>query len=100
MFYELYDLKNGRKVGQLAQDGTLICEDPQIKQDLERVVGCELLTREDEEEFGDVVEEGDMCYMGLRSVRPQDADYLKVLVRQLPILSHYEARPVNVRPKS
>ena len=100
MFYELYDLKNGCKVGQLEQDGTLICEDPQAKRDLERVVGREVLTREGEEEFGEVVEEGDMCYMGMRSVRPQDADYLKVLVRQLPILSHYEARPVMGRPES
>jgi hypothetical protein len=96
MRYELYDLKTGYKVGQLEQDGTLICENPQARRDLERVIGRELLTREDEEEYGEVVEEGDMCYLGQRSVRPQDADYLAVLVRQLPILTNYEARPVNL----
>lgn len=96
MRYELYDQKTGSRVGQLEPDGTLHCESPEVKRVLERVVGRELLTREDEEEFGEVVEEGDMCYMGLRSVRPQDADYLKVLVRQLPILTGYAARPINL----
>ncbi len=93
MCYDLYSVKTGRIVGHLNEQGELNCADLQAARILTRIVGRDLLTREDEENLGEVVEEGSMCYMGLRSVRPQDADYVAVLVRQLPILSDYEARP-------
>lgn len=95
MRYELFSLKTGRRVGELEADGSLHCDDPQAERTLRRVIGHELMTREGDEEAGEVVEESIMCYLGLRSVRPQDDDYLDILVRQLPVLTDYEARPSN-----
>ncbi|HEX2916079.1 MAG TPA: hypothetical protein VH186_35280 [Chloroflexia bacterium] len=93
MLYDLYDTRTGQKVGELNETGLHNCTDPGAQAVLSRIVGRDLLTRADEEAFGEVIEEGEMCYLDQVSVTPSHPDYLAVLVRQLPILTHYEARP-------
>ncbi len=98
MRYDLFEIKTDHLVGCLDQDGQLEWVDPLHRPALMRVIGRELLTRESadphSEDFGEVIEEGEMCFMDQRSVIRQDKDYLAVLLRQLPILTGYEARPV------
>src|SRR4051812_15616811 len=96
MTYQIFDTRSGGKVADLeilpGRTPVLTCEDPQVRAELQRLVGRDLLTVDDPDDFGDPVDEGAMCYLGQRSVTPTDPAYLTVLTRQLPLLTHYELR--------
>ncbi|MDB5079904.1 MAG: hypothetical protein JWP00_1828 [Chloroflexi bacterium] len=98
MLYHIIDIRNGQKVAELEFEANgppiLHCTQPQARAELQRLVGRDLLTVDDPDEFGDPVEEGAMCYLGQRTITPTDPAYLQVLTRQLPLLTHYELRPL------
>ncbi len=96
MKYEIFDTRSGQKVGELEfspdRVPVLNCEDAHVRAELLRLVGRDLLTVDDPDNFGDPVDEGAMCYLGQRSVTPTDPAYLTVLVRQLPLLTRFELK--------
>lgn len=96
MTYQIFDTRSGLKVADLecapGHAPVLSCKDSQVRAELQRLVGRDLLTVEDPDDFGDPVDEGAMCYLGQRSVTPTDPAYLTVLTRQLPLLTRYEIR--------
>jgi len=97
--YQILDARSGQKVAELEfLPGcalVLTCQDAHIRAELQRLVGHDLLTVDDPDDFGDPVDEGAMCYLGQRSVTPADPAYLTVLIRQLPLLTHYEIREIK-----
>lgn len=95
--YKIYETRFGQPVAELewtsGQAPVLTCQDSKVRTELERLVGRDLLTSDDPDDFGDPVDEGAMCYLGQRSVTPADPAYLTVLERQLPLLTRFEIRP-------
>jgi hypothetical protein len=94
--YQIIETRSGQRVAELdwtpGEAPVLACPDSRVRAELERLVGRELLTTDDPDDFGDPIEEGAMCYLGQRSVTPTDPAYLTVLERQLPLLTRFEIR--------
>ncbi|MBN9389626.1 MAG: hypothetical protein J0I20_16490 [Chloroflexi bacterium] len=94
--YQIIETRSGQTVAELdwapGEAPVLTCPDGRVRAELERLVGRDLLTTDDPDDFGDPVEEGAMCYLGQRSILPTDPAYLAVLERQLPLLTRFEIR--------
>lgn len=101
--YRIYDLRTDQEVALMHADGTLADEgDPQAIAQLKELMQRELVVREKQygfeagdEEWYELFPEGSMCYFGLVTLRPGDAEYLPALLSCLPSLSTYMARPVE-----
>ena len=94
--FKICEIRSGQEVAELewtpGNIPVLVCKDEKVRAELERLIGRDLLTTEDPDNFGDPVEEGAMCYLGQQSITPTDPAYLSVLRRQLPLFTRFEIR--------
>lgn len=105
--YAIHDLKTGKQVAWLNSDGTIASDgDPEVIAILKKLLKREITVREptscpagepdkqdEQDDEYDPFPEENMCYFGVVTIRPGDADYLTAFVRRLPYISYYEARP-------
>jgi hypothetical protein len=103
--YNIHDMKTGQVVALMDADGTLHDEgDPHAIAKLKELLQRELIVRDrqlgfdaqDEDEGYELFPEERMCYFGMITLRPGDAEYLTAFLDCLPSIIAYEARPVRV----
>ncbi len=103
--YAIHDLKTGKQVAWLNSDGTVANDgDPEVIAMLKKLLQREITVREpmsgpageqaEQDDEYDPFPEENMCYFGVVTIRPGDANYLAAFVRRLPYISYYEARPL------
>ena len=101
--YAIHDLKTGMQVAWLNSDGTVASDgDPEVIARLKTLLQREITVREpipgpegeqaEADDDYDPFPEENMCYFGVVTIRPGDANYLAAFVRRLPYISYYEAR--------
>lgn len=107
--YAIHNLKTGRLVAWLNSDGTLASDDDDGDAEaialLKKLLQREITVREpipgpageqagqDDDDYDPFPEEN-MCYFGVVTFRPGEANYLAAFARRLPYISYYEARPL------
>ena len=99
--YAIHDLKTGQQVAWLNSDATVASDgEPEVITLLKKLLQREITVREpipgpEDEQSDDDYDpfpEENMCYFGVVTIRPGDANYLAAFVRRLPYISYYEAR--------
>lgn len=101
--YSIHNWKTGQVVAFIDADGTLYDEgDPRSIAKLKELLQRDLLVRErqpgfdteNEDEGYEPFPEESMCYFGMVTLRPSDAEYLPAFLSCLPSISPYEAHAV------
>lgn len=80
--FELLSCQTGEIVGRLLADGSVVSDDPAVRQRVEAAFQRELLVRD-----GELIEELGVCFDGVETLRPGDPGHWRLVLRNLGILA-------------